>query len=68
MNKNAKLSLKTLGNGAAHKADEGNTDQPLSMSAGQATSLAADLYNFGEDQLAGEIDDAVRSATRYSSM
>ena len=45
-----------------------DTDQPLSMSAGQAALLATDLYNIGEDQLAGEIDDAVRSATRYSSM
>ncbi len=43
-------------------------DQPLSMSAGQATSLATDLHRIGEDQLAGEIDDAVRNATRYSSM
>jgi hypothetical protein len=45
-----------------------DTDQPLSMSAGQAASLATDLYNIGEDRLAGEIDDAVRSATRYNSM
>jgi hypothetical protein len=45
-----------------------DTDQPLSMSAGQASSLASDLHQIGEDQLAGEIDDAVRSATRYSSM
>lgn len=26
-----------------------DTDQPLSMSAGQAASLATDLYNIGED-------------------
>ena len=45
-----------------------DTDQPLSMSAGQASSLATDLHQMGEDELAGEIDDAVRSATRYSSM
>ncbi len=45
-----------------------DTDQPLSMSAEQAASLATDLHQIGEDQLAGEIDDAVRSATRYSSM
>jgi hypothetical protein len=38
------------------------------MSAGQAASLATDLYNIGEDDLAGEIDDAIRSATRYGSM
>jgi hypothetical protein len=45
-----------------------DTDQPLSMNAEQAASLATDLHQIGEDQLAGEIDDAVRSATRYSSM
>jgi hypothetical protein len=44
------------------------TDQPLSMSTRQASSLAADLHQMGEDELAGEIDDAVTSATRYSSM
>ena len=41
---------------------------PLSMSAEQTSSLATDLYQLGEDELAGEIDDAVRSATRYGSM
>jgi hypothetical protein len=41
---------------------------PLSMSAEQTSSLATDLYQLGEDQLAGEIDDAVGSATRYGSM
>ena len=45
-----------------------DADQPLSMSAEQASSLATDLYQLGEDELAGEIDDAVRSATRYGSM
>jgi len=45
-----------------------DADRPLSMSAEQASSLATDLYRLGEDQLAGEIDDAVRSATRYGSM
>jgi len=45
-----------------------DADQPLSMSAGQAAELATDLHQIGEDQLAGEIDDAVRNATRYSSM
>jgi hypothetical protein len=53
------------GSGASSSAD---ADRPLSMSAGQASSLATDLNQIGEDQLAGEIDDAVRSATRYSSM
>jgi hypothetical protein len=45
-----------------------DADQPLSMSAEQASSLATDLHQMGEDELADEIDDAVRSATRYSSM
>ena len=45
-----------------------DTGEPLSMSAGQAVSLATDLHQMGEDELADEIDDAVRSATRYSSM
>jgi hypothetical protein len=45
-----------------------DADQPLSMSADQASSLATDLYQLGEDELAAEIDDAVRSATRYGSM
>ena len=45
-----------------------DTDQPLSMSAGQASSLATDLHQIGENELADEIDDAVQSATRYSSM
>ena len=45
-----------------------DTDEPLSMSAGQASSLATDLHRIGEDELAGEIDDAVRRATHYSSM
>jgi hypothetical protein len=45
-----------------------DADESLSMSAVQASSLATDLHQIGEDELAGEIDDAVRSATRYSSM
>ncbi len=45
-----------------------DADQPLSMSAEQASSLATDLHQLGEEQLAGEIDDAVRRATRYSAM
>jgi hypothetical protein len=43
-----------------------DTDQPLSMSAGQAWSLATALHEMGENELADEIEDAVRSATRYS--
>jgi hypothetical protein len=45
-----------------------DADQPLSMSAEQASSLATDLHQIGEDLLAAEIDDAVRSATRYQAM
>jgi hypothetical protein len=45
-----------------------DADQPLSMSAGQASTLATDLHQIGEDLLAGEIDDAVRSAARYQTM
>ena len=45
-----------------------DADQPLSMSAEQASSLVTNLHQMGEDELANEIDDAVRSATRYSSM
>ncbi|HEY0800491.1 MAG TPA: hypothetical protein VGD54_06580 [Steroidobacteraceae bacterium] len=45
-----------------------DADEPLSMSTGRASSLATDLHQIGEDLLAGEIDDAVRSATRYQMM
>jgi hypothetical protein len=45
-----------------------DTDLPLSMSTEQASSLATDLHQMGEDELGDEIDDAVRSATRYSAM
>jgi len=45
-----------------------DADEPLSMSAEQASSLATDLHQMGEDELANEIDDAVRTSTRYSSM
>jgi hypothetical protein len=45
-----------------------DADQSLSMSAGQAASLATDLHQIGEDLLAGEIDDAVKGATRYQTM
>jgi len=44
------------------------TDQSLSMSAVQASAMAIHLHQIGEVQLAGEINDAVRSATRYESM
>lgn len=45
-----------------------DTEQPLSMSTEQASSLATDLHQIGEDELGDEIDDAVRSAARSSEM
>jgi hypothetical protein len=45
-----------------------DTGQPLSMSAVRASSLATDLHQIGEGALGDEIDDAVRSTTRYSAM
>jgi len=45
-----------------------DAEHSLSMSAGQASSLATDLHQIGEDLLAVEINDAVRSATRYQTM
>jgi hypothetical protein len=42
--------------------------EPLSMSAVQASTMAAALHEIGEAELAGEIDDALKSAVRYSSM
>ena len=45
-----------------------DADQPLSMSAEQASSLAIDLFRSGEAELAGELEYAVKSATRYGSI
>jgi hypothetical protein len=45
-----------------------DTGLPLSMSTKQASSLANDLHQMGEDELADEIDNAVTSAMRYSAM
>ena len=44
------------------------TGEPLSMSAVQATAMAAALHAIGEAELADEIDGALQSAVRYSSM
>ena len=44
------------------------TNEPLSMSAVQASAMAAALHEIGEAELADEIDDALKAATRYSSM
>ncbi|MBR1156506.1 hypothetical protein [Bradyrhizobium sp. JYMT SZCCT0428] len=44
------------------------TSEPLSMSAVQASNMAAALQEIGEAELADEIDGALKSAVRYSSM
>ena len=44
------------------------TSEPLSMSAEQAATMAAALHEIGETELADEIDAALKSAVRYSSM
>ena len=44
------------------------TSEPLSMSAVQASTMAGFLHEMGEAELADEIDDALKSAARYSSM
>ena len=44
------------------------TSEPLSMSAVQASAMAAALREIDEAELADEIDDALNSAARYSSM
>ena len=42
--------------------------EPLSMSAVQASTMAAALREIDEAELADEIADALNSAARYSSM
>lgn len=44
------------------------TTEPLSMSAVQASTMAVALHAIGEAELADEIDGALKSAVRYSSM
>ena len=44
------------------------TSEPLSTSTVQASAMAAALHEIGEAELADEIDDALKSAVRYSSM
>ena len=44
------------------------TVEPLSMSADQASTMVPLLHELGQAELADEIDGAVKSATRYSSM
>jgi hypothetical protein len=38
------------------------------MSTAQASEMASLLLKIGEVELADEIDDAIRNATRYASM
>jgi hypothetical protein len=38
------------------------------MSSVQASTMAGFLHEMGEAELADEIDDALKSAARYSSM
>lgn len=45
-----------------------DTGEPLSMSADQASTMAAVLHEIGEAELADEVDGAVKSAVRYASM
>jgi hypothetical protein len=42
--------------------------EPLSMETRQASQLAISLHQIGEDELAGEIDEAVGRATHYETM
>jgi hypothetical protein len=42
--------------------------EPLSMDAQQASQLAISLHGIGEDELAGEIDEAVGRAAHYETM
>ena len=44
------------------------TSEPLSMSAGQASTMASCLHKIGEAELADEIDGAIKSAMRYETM
>jgi hypothetical protein len=43
-------------------------NEPLSMSAAQASTMVSALHAIGEAELADEIDGALKSAVRYSSM
>jgi hypothetical protein len=44
------------------------TGEPLSMSAVQASTMASCLHRIGEVELADEVDDAIKTAVRYTSM
>ncbi len=42
--------------------------EPLSMDAEQASKLALELRHINEEEMASEIDEAVRRAKHYDSM
>ena len=44
------------------------TGEPFSMAATQASIMVSRLHEIGEGELADEIDDAMRIATRYATM
>ncbi|MGZ3360543.1 MAG: hypothetical protein ACXU84_14520 [Xanthobacteraceae bacterium] len=44
------------------------TEEPLSMSAVQASTMASVLHEIGEAELADELDGAIKTAARYASM
>jgi hypothetical protein len=44
------------------------TDESVSMSTVQASTMASGLHEIGEVELADEIDGAIKSAARYASM
>jgi hypothetical protein len=44
------------------------TGEPFSMAATQASIKASSLHDIGKVELADEIDDAMRIATRYATM
>ena len=44
------------------------TGEPLSMDVDQASAMAPRLHQIGEDELAGEVEDAIKTAARYASM
>jgi hypothetical protein len=44
------------------------TGEPLSMAVDQASAMASLLRQIEETELAGEVEDAIKTAARYASM
>jgi hypothetical protein len=44
------------------------TGEPLSMAVDQASAMASVLRQIEEPELAGEVEDAIKTAARYASM